>query len=48
MNTSVSLDNLSEDNVILYTIVCNESNPALGILKDLFGVCEGIVWAVAS
>ena len=45
---SMSFDNLWEENVIYaYDIFCIESNIILGSPKDLLGVCEGIVWAVA-
>ena len=30
----------------MYTIVCSENDIILGRLKDLLGVCEGIVWAI--
>ena len=32
----------------MYTIVCSENDLTLDSLKDILGVCEWIVWAVAS
>ena len=46
---SKSFDNPWEENVTyVYAIMWSENDLILDSLKDLLGVCEGIVWALSS